>query len=77
MSRIKQNQNIDNLIEFINIITENRCSLSDKDITILNEALTRLQNLKKKKGKTNKDIIHEVVRIVELLSIFFKNDFNN
>lgn len=71
MSRLKQNQNIDNLIESIQVIIENQCSLSDKDLIILNEALSRLQNLKKKKGKTNEQILYEVVKIVEQLTKFF------
>lgn len=72
MSRLKQNQNIDSLIQSINTITENRCSLSDKDIKILDEALNLLKNLKRKKGKTNEDILELVVRVVDLLSQFFK-----
>jgi hypothetical protein len=72
MSRLKQNQNIDSLIQGINTITENRCSLSDQDIKILNEALNLLKNLKRKKGKTNEDILELVVKVVDLLSQFFK-----
>ena len=74
MSRFKQNQNIDSLIQGINTIAENRCSLSDKDVTILHGALNLLENLKKKKGKTNEDILSVVVKVVDLLSLFFKND---
>ncbi|TSA32804.1 MAG: hypothetical protein D4R64_15300 [Porphyromonadaceae bacterium] len=72
MARIKQCQNIDRLIHSIKSITENRCSLSEEDINILDEALTLLQNLKRKKGKTNKDILEVVVKTVELLAKFFK-----
>jgi hypothetical protein len=74
MSRLKQNQNIDGLIQGIETIAENRCSLSDQDVKILNEALELLKSLKKKKGKTNEDIIAIVVKVVGLLSSFFKND---
>ena len=77
MARKKQSQNIDSLIQSIDTITENRCSLSEEDLKILNEALTLLQNLKRKKGKTNKDILKVVVKVVELLSKFFKNDSVN
>jgi hypothetical protein len=72
MARIKQSQNIDRLIESINSVLKNRCSLSEEDISILNEALTLLQNLKKKKGKTNKEILEIVIKVVELLFKFFK-----
>ena len=74
MSRLKRNQNIDGLIQGIKTIAENRCSLSDEDVVILNEALDLLDSLKKKKGKTNEDILTIVVKLVGLLSSFFKND---
>ena len=77
MARKKQSQNIDRLIQSIELITKNRCSLSEEDVKILNEALTLLQNLKRKKGKTNKDILQVVVKTVELLSKFFRNDSTN
>ncbi|MCO5263991.1 MAG: hypothetical protein M9901_14040 [Lentimicrobium sp.] len=77
MSRLRQNQNIDSLIESITTIIENRCSLSEGDFIILNEAVSLLKNLKRKKGKTNEQIIHAVVHVVELLSQFFMNDSEN
>ncbi len=71
MPRKKQNQNIDNLILGISIIAENQCSLLEQDKFVLNEALERLQNLKRKKGKTNKQILEEGVAVIELLANFF------
>lgn len=71
MSRLKQNRNIDSLIENIQSITKSQCSLSEKDLKVLNEALSILHNLKKKKGKTNEQVLIEVVKIVELLTKFF------
>ena len=71
MSRLKQNRNIDSLIENIQSIKKSQCSLSEQDVKVLNEALSILQNLKKKKGKTNEQILTEVVKIVELLTKFF------
>ena len=71
MSRLKQNRNIDSLIENIQSITKNQCSLSEQDLKVLNEALSVLHNLKKKKGKTNEQVLMEVVKIVELLTKFF------
>jgi ElaB/YqjD/DUF883 family membrane-anchored ribosome-binding protein len=73
MSRLKQNQNIDSLIQGIETVIESRCSLSDKDLLILNEALNLLKNLKKKTGKTNEQILQTVVEVVVLLSKFFKD----
>ena len=71
MPRILQCQNIDSLIQGINTIIENRCSLSDEDVKILNDAKAHLELLKRKKGKTNKDILKTLVKVVELLSKFF------
>ena len=71
MSRLKQIQNIDNLIQGITVIAESQCSLSEQDRVVLNEALERLQNLKRKKGKTNQQILQEVAKVIELLTKFF------
>jgi len=71
MSRLKQIQSIDSMIQVINTVIENRCSLSVEDVNILNEALSKLQSLKKKKGKTNKEIQQKFVEIIVLLSQFF------
>ena len=71
MSRLKQNQNIDNLIQSITVITESQCSLSEQDKIVLSEALKRLQNLKRKKGKTNQQILEEIAKVIELLTKFF------
>ena len=71
MSRVKQNRNIDSLIESIQTITKSQCSLSENDLKVLNEALNVLQKLKRKKGKTNEQVLKEVVEVVKLLSKFF------
>lgn len=71
MARKQQSQNIDSLIHSINSVIENRCSLSEEDVKILNEALQLLTDLKRKKGKTNKDVLLIVVQVVEVLTRFF------
>ncbi len=71
MSRLKQSQNIDNLISSIQTVIKNQCSLSEKDLIVLNEAKVTLEMLKKKKGKTNEQILKEIVKVVELLAKFF------
>ncbi len=71
MSRLKQNQIIDNAIQSVVIITESQCSLSEEDLIVLNEALERLQFLKKKKGKTNEQIRQEIAKVIGLLIEFF------
>lgn len=76
MSRLKQNQIIDNAIQSVASITESQCSPSEKDLIILNEALERLQFLKRKKGKTNEQIRQEIAKVVGLLIAFFAEDQN-
>ena len=72
MSRLKQNRNIDSLIQGIETIKKSQCSLSEDDFNVLDEALEMLLILKRKKGKTNEQILREIVKIVQLLSTFFK-----
>ena len=72
MARLKQSQNINSLIQGIEIIAENRCSLSETDLAILTKALSLLNDLKRKKGRTNEQILQCVVNVVVLLSKFFK-----
>jgi hypothetical protein len=75
MARIKQNQNLDNLIHAITVVSESQCSLSEEDRNILSEALNRLHDLGKKKGKTNGQILDEFVKIIGLLTrLFLEND---
>lgn len=74
MSRLKQNQIIDNAILSIVSITKSQCSLSEKDLIVLNEALKRLQFLKRKKGKTNEQIRQEIAKVIGLLIEFFAKD---
>jgi ABC-type phosphate transport system auxiliary subunit len=76
MSRLKQIQIIDNAIQSVASITESQCSLSEKDLIVLNEALERLQFLKRKKGKTNEQIRQEIAKVVGLLIGFFAKDQN-
>jgi len=73
MARVKQSQNIDSLIQGIEAIIENRCSLSEMDLAVLTKALTLLNDLKRKKGKTNEQILQCVVDVVVQLSKFFKS----
>ncbi len=74
MSRLKQNQIIDSAIQSVVFITESQCSLSEQDLIVLNEALERLQFLKRKKGKTNKQIQNEIAKTVGILIDFFTKD---
>ncbi|MDR0803062.1 hypothetical protein [Fluviicola sp.] len=71
MGRVSQTQNIDSLIACLQAVIENQCSLSDQDLLILNEALKKLQILRNKKGKTNKELRKEVQKIVELFARYF------
>lgn len=71
MSRLKQIQIIDNAIQSIASITESQYSLSESDLIVVNEALERLQFLKRKKGKTNKQIRNEIVEVIVLITKIF------
>jgi len=71
MSRLKQNQNIDKLIQSITLVTQSQCSLSEQDKIVLNEASERLKNLRRKKGRTNHQILEEFAKVIVLLTKFF------
>jgi len=74
MSRKKQLKSIDDLIQRIMIIAENQCSLSDEDSCVLSDVIIELQQLKRKKGKTNKQIQETFSRIAVSLLRFFEVD---
>ncbi len=71
MSRLKQNRIIDSAINSIASITKSQCSLSETDLVVVNEAISRLQRLKMKKGKTNEQIRKEIACIVLLIIHLF------
>jgi hypothetical protein len=70
MSRIKRVQNIDGLIQSIQTITKGQCSLSESDVNLLNDAIAKLNVLRKKKGLTDKHYQLEISEIVDLLIKF-------
>ena len=74
MARKKQCQNIDDLMQSIRTITKDRCSLPDEDVKILTDYLIQLENLKRKKGKTNKEIRRLCIPIIEKITSFFLDD---
>lgn len=71
MSLTKRSRVIDDLVRNIETIALNQCSLSEQDLTVLNDALDRLKDLKRKKGRTNEQVLDELVIIVDLLTKFF------
>jgi len=62
---------MDVLIASIETIKKNQCSLSVEDLNVLNEVISKLQFLKKKKGLTDKHLQQHIVEIVELINKFF------
>jgi hypothetical protein len=72
MSRLKQSQNIDSLIRILQAIKKSQCSHSEEDPRVLDEAINRIELLRKKKGKTNQQVMTEFVKIAELLPDFLK-----
>lgn len=79
MSRTQRNKKIDALINVIEgITTKSQCSLSVTDLTVLNEAIEKLQTLKRKKGLTNKHLQPQVEEIIEIIIFYliqFKKTF--
>lgn len=71
MSRIKRLQNIDGLIQGIETIAKSQCSLSEDDVNLLNDAIAKLNGLRKKKGLTDKHYQLEISEIVDLINRFF------
>ena len=74
MSRLKQNRIIDGAIHCIATISQSQYSLSERDLIVVNEALERLQFLRRKKGRTNKQIRNEIVEVTVLLTKIFAKD---
>ncbi|MCE2961554.1 MAG: hypothetical protein ACK5UE_10110 [Chitinophagales bacterium] len=72
MSRKRQNQIIDEIIHSITLVSENQSSLSVKDRNILAESIDELNRLKKKKGKTYKEIENTISFVCSKLLKFFK-----
>lgn len=63
-----KNQSIDRLIRSIASITENRCSLLDSDVDLLNDVIALLKKLKRKRNQA--DAYDLIIKVVELLTKF-------
>ena len=70
MSRLKRQRNIDGLINVLETISKSQCSLSEYEISLLNNAIAKLNELRRKKGLTNKHYQLEVAGIVDLIIKF-------
>lgn len=70
MSRLQRLQNINGLTETLQSIAKSQCSLSETDVNLLNEAIAKLNRLKKKKGLTDKHYQLEITDVVELIFKF-------
>lgn len=70
MSRLKRLRNINGLIEILQTIIKNQCSLSEIELNLLNESIAKLNRLKSKKGLTDKHYQIEISDIVELIVDF-------
>jgi hypothetical protein len=70
MSRLKRQRNIDGLINVLETISKSQCSLSEYEISLLNDAIAKLNELRRKKGLTNKHYQLEVAGIVNLVNQF-------
>lgn len=70
MSRLKRLQSIDGMINTLQTIQQNQCSLSEKDNDLLNAAIAKLNKLRSHKGLTDKHFKIEISDIVELITEF-------
>lgn len=70
MSRLGRIRSIDGLINKLQTILKNQCSLSEIEVNLLNEATAKLNRLKTKKGLTDKHFKIEIADIVELINEF-------
>jgi hypothetical protein len=73
MSRLKRLRSINDLIEILDVIAMNQCSLSENDVNLLNDAKAKLDKLKTKKGLTDKHYQVEISDIVDLINQFLTN----
>jgi hypothetical protein len=64
-------QHIDGLIQGIESIAQNRCSLSDEDRNLLQEVVIILKRYKKERSSGDAASLLLIVRAVELLMKFF------
>jgi hypothetical protein len=64
-------QHIDGLIQGIESITQNRCSLSDEDRNLLQQVIVILKRYKRKRTSGDAASLLLIARAVELLTKFF------
>lgn len=70
MSRLKRQQSIDGLINALETISKSQCSLSENEVSLLSDAIAKLNDLRRKKGLTNKHYQLEIADIVNLINQF-------
>lgn len=70
MSRLQRQQNIDGLINALETISKSQCFLSENEVSLLSDAIAKLNDLRRKKGLTNKHYQLEVAGIVDLINQF-------
>lgn len=70
MSRLQRQKNIDGLIGALETISKSQCSLSENKVSLLSDAIAKLNDLRRKKGLTNKHYRLEVAGIVDLINQF-------
>lgn len=66
---------MDRLKKLLQSIIENRCSLSEEDVKLLNECIELLDNLERSPPKKKGKIVSNLVEI--LIRIFANEDFQN
>ena len=70
MSRLKRLRNINGLIEILQTIIKNQCSLSEIELNLLNEAIAKLNRFKSIIVKTKKNYEIEILSLHDVLPIY-------
>ncbi len=72
---LEEKQNIDRLIQGVKSISQNRCSLSEDEVKLLDECIDLLEGLKQEKTMDKKRVIFS--KAIEILIRLFKDDIHN
>ena len=68
---LSKTQNIDRLILGVRSITENRCSLLEEEVNLLEKVIGELEKLKRKREQDESETQALIIKVVKILTQFF------
>jgi len=68
---LRKTQNIDRLILGVRSITENRCSLLEEEVNLLEKVIGELEKLKRKRKRDDSETQALIIKVVKMLTQFF------